>query len=628
MGQPGAPPPGDSELTWTRRALQRLRRPRKTTVWSVPCVTDKLAAMAERSQRRLAAILAADVAGYSRLIGEDEEGTLRALRDRRSELVEPLLAEHGGRIANTAGDSYLIEFASAVDAARFALALQQGLAAKDDGVPETRRIRFRIGINVGDVVVQKGDLLGDGVNIAARIEAQAAPGGIALSDDAYRQVRGRAEADWQDGGAQALKNIAEPVRIWHWAGCAPDAKGLAPAAPASATLGPEGPSIAVMPFENRSHDPEQDYFADGITEDIITELSRLPALLVIARNSTFAYKGKGASLETICRELKVRFLLEGSVRKAGSRVRVTAQLVDGQSGGHLWAERYDRELADIFAVQDDVTAQIVEALALKLVTPERAPAQRQEPGSTEAYDCVLRAREQYRLFTKDGNAAARALYERAIALDPDYAEPYAGLAETSVQDWFMGREPTLDRAFALAQSAAERDADLPLVQEALSTVYLFQGRSPEAVATARRWIDLEPGNAEAYATLAGALHFAGENEAVVALIETAMRLNPHYPFYYPHYVGLANLGLRRFEPAVAAFKRAVSRSPQALWPHVFLAAAYGHLGKEEQARAALEEVRRLNPAFSLDATRRLLPYKNEGDRTLVSEGLGKAGLVG
>lgn len=549
-----------------------------------------------------------------------------ALRAHRVGLIEPLLKDHGGRVANTAGDSLLIEFSSVVDAVRFAIAMQQGLAARGTDVPDEQRIRFRVGINIGDVVVDGDDLLGDGVNVAARLEALAEPGGIAVSDDAYRQVRGRVDARWIDTGERALKNITDPVRVWTWA---TDYGGTTEpvAAPVDGRLAVQSkPSIAVLPFENMSGDSDQGYFADGITEDIITEISRIPTLLVIARNSTFTYKGKATEIKDVCRDLDVRYVLEGSVRKSGQRVRVTAQLIDGTCGAHVWAERYDRELADIFAVQDDITAKIVHALEMNLFDANHALSSRMETNNTEAYDCVLRGREQYRLFAKDSNATARLLYERAIALDPDYAEPYAGLAETYVQEWFMGSEPTLDRAFEVAQQAAARDPTLPLVQEALSTVHLFKRQHAKAIATARRWIELEPSNADAYATLAGAMHFSGENDEVVALIKKAMRLNPFYPFYYPHYIGLANLGMRRFDEAVVALKRAVVRNPDALWPHVFLAVCHGHLAENVQARAQLAEVRRINPEFSVASLPNLLPYKSGADVDLVVDGLRKAGL--
>jgi TolB-like protein/Flp pilus assembly protein TadD len=389
---------------------------------------------------------------------------------------------------------------------------------------------------------------------------------------------------------------------------------------------PDKPSIAVLPFENMSGDPEQEYFADGISEDITTELSRISEVIVISRNSTFTYKGRAAKVQDVCRDLGVRYVLEGSVRKAGERVRINAQLIDGRSGGHLWAERYDRGLEDIFAVQDDVTEKIVRALEVKLVRGVAAHQAREQVHHPEAYDRVLRGREQYRLFSKESNEAARVLFERAIELDPNYAEPYAGLAETYVQEWFMGTEPSLDRAFELAQQAAAREPTLPFVQEALSTVYLFKKQHAEAIVTARRWIELEPSNADAYATLAGAMHFSGENEEVIALVEKAIRLNPFYPFFYPHYIGMANLAMHRFDEAIAALTRGAVRNPEALWPHVFLAACHGHMGDDDEASGQLAEVRQINPEFSITSLLKLLPYKRSADIDLLLVGLRKAGL--
>ncbi len=571
-------------------------------------------------ERRLAAILVADVVGYSRLMGADEAGTLAALRTLRKDTIEPLIARHRGRIVKLMGDGMLVEFASVVDAAQCALAWQMERQGAED-----RTLRFRIGVNLGDIIFEDDDIHGDGVNLAARLESLAEPGGICISAIVHDQIDRRIDVDFTDLGERELKNMDRPVRVWQWSPEGSNGNARIKTALGPLAL-PDKPSIAVLPFNNMSGDPEQEYFADGITEDIITEISRIPEVMVISRNSTFTYKGKAAKVQDVCRDLGVRYVLEGSVRKAGERVRINAQLIDGRTGGHLWAERYDRGLEDIFAVQDDVTEKIVRALEVKLVGGAAAHKAREQTHNPEAYDCVLRGREQYRLFSKDSNAAARELYERAIALDPDYAEPYAGLAETYVQDWFMGAEPTLDRAFELAQQATARDPTLPLVKEALSTVHLFKKQHAEAIATARRWIELEPSNADAYATLAGAMHFAGENEEVIALIEKAMRLNPFYPFFYPHYIGLANFSMRRFDEAVVALKRGVVRNPEALWPHVFLAACHGHLGEDVQARAQLAEVRRINPEFSLALLLKLLPYKSSADGDLLVDGLRKAGL--
>jgi adenylate cyclase len=576
-------------------------------------------------ERRLAAILAADVVGYSRLIRADEEGTIAAFKALRADLIDATLSERHGRTVKLMGDGMLVEFASVVDAVRAAAAIQRALAERNAGFPQDKRIELRVGINLGDVVIDEDDIHGDGVNVATRLEGLAAPGGVCISDAVYEQVRDRLSLSFEDLGLREVKNIDRPMRAWQWH---PD---RTPAgedeAPAGAPLPPpDRPSIAVLPFDNMSGDREQQYFADGITEDIITEISKIHGLMVISRNSTFTYKGKAVKAQDVCRDLGVRYILEGSVRRAGERVRITAQLIDGRSGGHLWAERYDRGLADIFAVQDDVTARIVRSLEVKLIEGDDARPSRVETDNPEAYDCILRGREQYRLFSKDGNAAARRLYERAIELDPSYAAAYAGLAETYLHEWFMGSPEALERAFELAQTAKRLDPSLPLVYEALASVHLFKRQHEEALAAARRWIEIEPGNAEAYANLAGILHFAGEPERVAGLIEKAKRLNPFHPFYYTLYVGQACFTMRRFEDAVAIITRSIAHNPESLPSQFFLAACYGQMGENALARAALAEVRRISPDFSLAWLRTIAAYKRAADLDLLIDGLRKAGL--
>lgn len=591
-------------------------------------------------ERRLAAIFAADVVGYSRLIRADEEATIAAFKALRAELVDPCLDEHGGRIVKLMGDGILAEFASVVGAVRAAAAIQAGLADRNVALPPDKRIEFRCGINLGDVVIDGDDIHGDGVNIAARLESLARPGGLCISEAVHDQVRDRTDFSFEDLGLREVKNIDRPMRVWQWhperdlvAGdggasdaVASDAAPEEPATTAPPAVPADRPSIAVLPFDNMSGDPEQEYFADGITEDIITEISKIAGLLVISRNSTFTYKKKAVKVQDICRDLGVRYVLEGSVRKAGGRVRITAQLIDGLSGGHLWAERYDRGLEDIFAVQDDVTERIVGTLKVKLIGAAEARPPRVETDNPDAYDCLLRGREQYRLYSKDGNAAARTLYERAIALDPDYAAAHAALAETYIHDFFMGNTEALDRAYELAQAARDLDPSLPLVYEALASVHLFKRRHEEAVVAARRWIDVEPGNAEAYANLAGMLHFAGEPERVAGLIEKARRLNPFYPFYYTLYVGQACFILGRFEDAAAIIKRAIAHNPQSLPAQFYLAATYGQMGKNDLARDALAEVRRISPGFSIAQARAIAAYKRQADVDLLLDGLRKAGL--
>ena len=576
-------------------------------------------------ERRLAAILAADVVGYSRLIRADEEGTIAAFKALQADLIDPTLREHQGRTVKLMGDGILVEFASVVGAVSAAAAIQSGLAERNAALPHDRRIAFRVGINLGDVVIDGDDIHGDGVNVAARLEGLAVPGGMCISDAVHDQVRDRTRLSFEDGGLREVKNIDRPLRVWHWH---PDQdQVLAATAPAKTPSPPtEQPSIAVLPFDNMSGVQEQEYFADGITEDIITELSKIHGLLVISRNSTFTYKRKAVKAQDVCRDLGVRCILEGSVRRAGGRVRITAQLIDGRSGGHLWAERYDRGLEDIFAVQDDVTERIVRSLEVKLVGGDSARSSRVETENPEAYDCVLRGREQYRLFSKDGNAAARQLYERAIALDPNYAAPYAALAETYLHDWFAGDPEALDRASELAETAKRLDPSLPLVYEALASIHLFKRQHEEALAAAGRWVEVEPGNAEAYANLAGIMQFSGEPERVAGLIEQAKRLNPFYPFYYTFYVGQACFTRRRFPEAAAIIARSIAHNPQSLPARFYLAATYGQLGEEALARDALAETRRISPDFSIAQARAIAAYRREEDLNLLLDGLRKAGL--
>ena len=581
--------------------------------------------MTQRAQRRLAAIVSADVVGYSRLMGADETGTLEALRAHRVELIDTLIAEHGGRIVKTMGDGVLLEFPSVVDAVNCSVQIQRGMVERNADIEDKSALCFRIGVHLGDVIVEGNDIFGDGVNVASRIEGLADPNGIAISDDAHRQVRDRLDVAWQDGGEHEVKNIARAISIWRWT--SPEAQAVPFSSPVGEPLAaPDGPSIAVLPFDNMSGDREQDYFADGITEDIITEISRIPGLLVISRNSTFTYKGKATKAQDVCRDLSVRYVMEGSVRKAGERVRITAQLIDGRSGGHLWAERYDRELADVFAVQDDVTEKIVQALEVNLADRVESSPARIETENPEAYDCVLRGREQYRLFSKDGNLRARQLYERAIELDPKYAAAYAGLSLSCLHDWFLGSPDALDRACELALAAKALDPSLPLVYEALGNSHLFKKQHAAAVAAAREWVRIEPGNADAYANLAGALHFSGEHEQVIPLIENAMRLNPFYPFYYTLYRGQAYLAMERYEDALEALRRSATHNPDSLPTHLYLAACFSLMGREAPAREALTKVHGIYPDYSITEVQTLFPYKRPADLDRLVAGLRKAGL--
>ncbi len=530
--------------------------------------------------RKLAVILAADVVGYSRLMAADEEGTLALLNARR-QVIDELIARHHGRIFGTAGDSVIAEFASPVEAVRAAAAIQEEIVRRNADLPEPRRMLFRVGVNLGDVMVGGDDLFGDGVNVAARLEAMAEPGGLCISGAVYDQVRNKVELGFEDLGERALKNIADPVRVF---GLRRDRQAdPAPRAAAMATGRPSAlPSIAVLPFANFGGEPEQDYFADGLTEDLITELSRFQELRVIARNSVMTYKGKPARVQEVGRDLGVRYVLEGSVRKAGARVRITAQLIEAATGHHLWAERYDRDLADIFEVQDEVTSRIVATLAGKLGESERRRARSRQTENLEAYDCVLRGREFWLKFTPEANREARALYETAIELDPDYARAYAGLAWTYLVEhserWAGPEERPLERALAYARQGVEVNPASHSNHLALGQVCLSKGLHDEALEALETAIALNPNDADGYAFLARALTFAGRPEEAIELVEKAhQRLNPAAPRWYALNLGMALYLARRYEDAITAFRKG---RPLGDVGYRWLAATHGQLGRD------------------------------------------------
>jgi adenylate cyclase len=510
--------------------------------------------------------------------------------------------------------------------------VQNGMVERNAGVPQDRRIEFRIGIHLGDVVEESdGDLMGDGVNIASRLEGVAAPGAICLSEDAYRQVRARLDLSVCDLGSTQLKNIAEPIRVYSLqVGSAGTKAASAPYQPAAAPGSPKQ-SIAVLPFANMSGDAEQDYFADGISEDIITALSKLSQLFVIARNSSFTFKGKNVHVQEVGTKLGVRHVLEGSVRKSGNRVRITAQLIDATTGGHLWAERFDRDLTDIFAVQDDVTQQIVSALAVNLTEGDR---QRLAPGQTrhpEAYDCFLRGRELWHRLTKQTNCDARDLLQHAIELDPNFASAHAYLALTHGLDylnrWSASPEHSIGEAAQAATLAVARDDSDPVAHWALGIVNLYSRRHDRAISEAERAIVLNPNFAEGHVSLGEIFLYSGRSEEALACFDGARVLNPYFPDVVLHFQALALFQLARYEEAVELLLQRVSRNPVTDVSRALLAACYGHLGRVEQARATWQEVLRVNPGFSLEYRRKVLPFKNPADFERVIEGLGKAGVV-
>ncbi len=581
-----------------------------------------------RVNRRLAAIVAADVCGYSRLMGADEAGTVAILRAHSTELINPAIERNCGRVVKTTGDGLLAEFASVVDAVQCAVEIQRGMSERNVAVAEDRRILVRIGINLGDVIVEDGDIYGDGVNLAARLESLAPPGGILVSRAAHDQVHDKLKLRFQDLGDQTVKNIARPVRVF-----AVDLADQAPAAPARAPAPavPDRPSIVVLAFQNMSGDPEQEYFSDGIADDIITDLSKISALFVIARNSAFAYKGKSVDLRSLSRELGVRYVLEGSVRKAANRVRVSAQLIDGTSGGHIWAERYDRDLTDIFAVQDELTREIVGALSVKLSKTEKQRLERRPTDNLEAYDQFLRGRENFWLHTHAAIAEARARLEKAIELDPHFALAHAYLAMTLHIDTLdrlnAWSDQSLELSHAHARRAVELDNAEPQARCALASVELWRRNHANAMAEAERSIALAPNYAQGYLMLGWVLLYSGEAQNALEQFEKAMRLDPHHPDIFLHFVGQALFQLGRYEDAIAVAKQRIARNPNTDITHVLLAASHGHLSQPEPARAAWAEVLRINPDYSLEHRRRVLPFKHPRDFEQIVEGLRKAGLA-
>ncbi len=574
-----------------------------------------------RTNRRLAAILAADVAGYSRLMGVDEAGTVAALRRVWAEVFNPAVTAHRGRVVKTMGDGALVEFGSAVDAVDCAVAVQAAMAAMN-AASGSAPMEFRIGINLGDIVSEGDDILGDGVNVASRLEAQAPRNGILVADVVHAQVRGKVAITFDDAGELALKNIATPVRAWRW--------GDGARAEVQAQ-GDALPSIAVLPFNNMSNDPEQEYFSDGITEDIITDLSKIGGLMVVARNSSFAYKGKTPDIRAVGRDLGVTSVLEGSIRRAGNRVRITAQLIDARNGAHLWAERYDRDLTDIFAVQDEVTMQIVGALRVTLKPVERAQLTATATRNVEAHDSFLRGREALQETNKNAEqfAVAVAAFERAIALDPAYAAPYAALAITHTLDFqnhWTGQPDPLGTAARLADKALRLSPDDPFTNYVSGLVKVWQRDLEGARAASEKALSLSPNDAKAHGGLALQLVYLGQPEAAIEHARRAIQLDPGFAHQTMHFLGQALLMSGRFDEAAEMFRERIRQSPTTDLSRAFLAATLGHLGQPEQARAIWAEMMAINPKYSLADHLGRSPFRRAQDVARITEGLAKAGL--
>ena len=624
-------------------------------------------------KRKLISILSADVKGYSRLMGEDEKGTVRTLNAYK-EVMTGLIQHYHGRVVDAPGDNVLAEFGSVVDAVECAAEIQKELKTRNADLPESRKMEFRIGVNLGDVIEDGEQILGDGVNIAARLEGLSEAGGICISGTAFDQVKNKLNLGYKYLGGQTVKNISEPVRVYRVlmeseaAGKVIGEKKISPRRwqrPVLALVGililiaaavavwqfalrpspppvekadprkmalplPDKPSIAVLPFMNMSGDKEQEYFSDGITGNIITGLSRIPRLFVIARNSTFIYKGKGVKVQQVAEELGVRYVLEGSVQRSESRIRITAQLIDAITGNHLWAERYDRDLKDIFAVQDEITIRIMGAMRVKLTEGEQDLRGR-SPRNLEAFLKILQAQEYIQRFNIEGNIMGKQLAEETIALDPEFAWGYYGLGSAHMMDVWLGlsKSPkeSLEKAIELTQKAISLDPKGSATPyAALGYLYTLKRDYDKAIAEGEKAVALDPGGADAYALLGMSLNYADRPKEAIPLFEKAIRLNPNGPTHYFLNFGTSYRTMGQYQEAITQYKKALRIAPNNIIAHLALAATYSSLGRDEEAHAEAEEVLKINPKFSLESYAKMLPFKNQAETDRLIEALRKAGL--
>jgi TolB-like protein/tetratricopeptide (TPR) repeat protein len=573
--------------------------------------------------RKLAAILAADVAGYSKLAGSDEERTLARLRALRSDLIDPTIALHHGRVIKRTGDGVLIEFRSVVDAVRCAIEVQNGMVERNAGLPTERRIELRVGIHLGDVVEESdGDLMGDGVNIAARLEGIAEPGTICLSEQAYWQVKSRLDLAVSDLGSTQLKNIAEPIRVYSLEVGRP-AQGKSPSAPTPPRL-----SIVVLPFANIGGDPEQDYFVDGVTESLTTDLSRIAGSFVIGRNTAFTYKGKHVDLKQIGRELNVRYVLEGSVQRGGNRLRINVQLVDAETGAHLWAERFDKPVADLFDMQDEIVARLANTLGYELVRAEAKKSARSS--NPDAIDLMMRGWSAiWQPVTKESTASARDYFERALKIDPQNAEAMVGFAyarvRATVYGWTNTSEDTYAAQLGLLTKATAVNPDHAFAYYVRSQVLFHTGQLPEALEAAQRAVALDPNAAYAYYAMGQAEAHVGRGEQSIAHIKQAFTLSPRDPLVGVWHVelGVSEVFCGRLDAAIAEFKRAIDTGYRTFVPYAFLAGAQAAKGNDAEAKLALAEARRLNPQFTIKS----FAEQTGPPPAIIVEGWRKAGLL-
>jgi adenylate cyclase len=583
----------------------------------------------ERVERRLAAVLAADVAGYSRLMGADEIGTLAALKRHRREIVDPSIAAHNGRIVKTTGDGMLVEFASAVDAVTCAVEVQQKMAdrAADETAP---RILFRVGKNVGDIIIDSDDIFGDGVNVAARVENECEPGCVCLSGSAFEQVRGKTSIVFDELGERPLKNIDRPVRLYSArpAGAKASTSVNLPGETVGLPPLPDRPSIAVLPFQNMSGDPEQEYFADGMVEEIITALSRFKWLFVIARNSSFTFKGQAVNIKEVGRRLGVRYVLEGSVRNASGKVRITGQLIDALTGAHIWADRFERDLTDIFALQDEVTAAVVSAIQPKLLQTEIAMATRRRPDNLTAYDLFLRMLPQYYLANRESMAEAIQLAHRALELDPRYAfvAAIAGACHILNVLWGYSTDPQSDRAAAvrLARLALSLDDDDAETLAFVAATLALSGDYDPAVEIADRSVKLNSNSFHAWHGRGTVYRASGLWDEAIRSQQIAMRLSPVDPLLHQSFtvMGMALIQLGRFDEAVVAATKALRQRPFLSTAHACLTSALANLGRDAEAREAAARLLEVDPAFTI--TERIVGSRQSSGRII--EGLMKVGL--
>jgi adenylate cyclase len=581
--------------------------------------------MAEaRVERRLAAILAADVAGYSHLMGVDEEGTLTALKAHRREIIDPKIAEYRGRIVKTTGDGALVEFASAVDAVRCALEIQKVMSERNSTVAEDRRIEFRIGINVGDIISDGGDIYGDGVNIAARLEALATPGAICLSDNTYHQIKGKLALDVSDMGEQSLKNIAAPVRVYRV-----QLNG-APLAARTPLPIPDKPSIAVLPFDNLSAEPDQGYLADGFVEAITAALSHIRSFFVIARNSAFTYRGRATNVRDIGRELGVAYLLEGSVQKASNRLRITVQLIETESGAHVWSSRYDGTIDDIFNLQDRITEQVAGALQPSIRIAEIERSRRKRPQDLGAYDYTMRAMRHVWMLENEESAKALDLLDKALAIDPKYplALSLAGWchAQRAVYNWTNDVPASQALARTLAERAAELSGDDPLILSVLGAVHTILGNVGTARILLERALALDPNAAWAWNRLGYVESLSERPERAIEDFERALRLSPLDPMNFNSHAGMAFAyqAAQNYDKAVALYRRALEERPHAVWIYRYLASALFDADRMAEAKETFLQMMRNYPGLTVTKFRQAMPSAPNIDRMV--DNLRKLGL--